>query len=431
IGGSTCTSPSYALSNDTNGDQKVLTVTCTAPTQSTAGAKDVVVSAEKGSFKYTFQSGTSDTSKKYYYNSTRSMSLSRTSYSGSSSTTTTVTANFPAPVSDLGTTTAKWGSTTLSCSGKTTTTNTTYTTLTMTCTIPAQTSTSTKALTITSTAFSSYTPSVNFTYTYVAPVQTMQNFTSAKCSALSTTTSTADNRITLQDSRDSKEYKVAKLADGNCWMVQNLALDGGRTLKTSDSDVTANRTLAANISDGASSNDSSVQIISKWAENSGCSGSYYCVSGNTEKYGNFYNWYAATATTGTSSLTNADATDSVCPKGWKLPTSGTSSSYGSSAPDKSYGKLIYLVTGFSSLSTSYDGGTYVKAMQNAPLWFSFPGHYGSGLRIQGADGYYWSRKAYTSSGYAMGLFFDAYSYLYPQYYGNKVEGYSVRCVFNG
>ncbi len=46
----------------------------------------------------------------------------------------------------------------------------------------------------------------------------------------------------LIDIRDGKEYWVAKLADGNCWMVQNLAYDlvKGKVLTPSDSDVSAN-----------------------------------------------------------------------------------------------------------------------------------------------------------------------------------------------
>ncbi|MBQ9020328.1 hypothetical protein IJ096_03350, partial [Candidatus Saccharibacteria bacterium] len=98
---------------------------------------------------------------------------------------------------------------------------------------------------------------------------------------------------------------------------------------------------------------------------------------------------------------------------------------------KSYGKLIYSVTGFSSSSSS-SAGTYVKAMQQAPLWFSFPGFYFlSGLDSQGTGGYYWSRKAYTSSGYALSLGFSTGGLLYPQDSGLKYCGFSIRCVFNG
>ena len=56
-------------------------------------------------------------------------------------------------------------------------------------------------------------------------------------------TITPGNEVTKQliDSRDGKEYWVAKLADGNCWMTQNLAYDlvKGKILTPSDTDVTS------------------------------------------------------------------------------------------------------------------------------------------------------------------------------------------------
>ena len=36
---------------------------------------------------------------------------------------------------------------------------------------------------------------------------------------------TASAQYTLKDSRDQKDYTVAKLADGNVWMTQNLDHD--------------------------------------------------------------------------------------------------------------------------------------------------------------------------------------------------------------
>ena len=144
----------------------------------------------------------------------------------------------------------------------------------MTCTIPAQTATSTQALTVTSTAFSNYTPSANFTYNYVVPIENMQDFTMSKCDNLTTSTSTEDNRITLRDSRDEKEYKIAKLADGNCWMTENLALNGTdesgnpRTLTTADTNISISEISSGSytfpsgidISSGTSSVNTTPQI---------------------------------------------------------------------------------------------------------------------------------------------------------------------------
>ena len=69
------------------------------------------------------------------------------------------------------------------------------------------------------------------------------------CSAMTATTynsatgtlTVAKNTITaLTDQRDSKVYAVAKLADGNCWMIENLRLDTAGTVgqNTIDSSVT-------------------------------------------------------------------------------------------------------------------------------------------------------------------------------------------------
>ena len=49
---------------------------------------------------------------------------------------------------------------------------------------------------------------------------------------------------TLSDVRDNNTYTVRKLADGNCWMSENLRLNGGTTITPANSDVSSNFTLA-------------------------------------------------------------------------------------------------------------------------------------------------------------------------------------------
>ncbi|MBR0403255.1 hypothetical protein IJI55_01755, partial [Candidatus Saccharibacteria bacterium] len=142
---------------------------------------------------------------------------------------------------------------------------------------------------------------------------TMQNFTGANCASLTESTTSADHRTMLQDTRDGKVYAVSKLADGNCWMVQNLALDGGRTLHTSDSNVTQDRVLPDNINYGSAESDSVAQIISYKSTDVDAQGS---------PFGNHYNWKAATATLGNPSTTGT-IYESVCPRNWRLPDDGT------------------------------------------------------------------------------------------------------------
>ena len=65
-------------------------------------------------------------------------------------------------------------------------------------------------------------------------ITNMQDMTSALCNV-----SEVGDTKQLVDTRDGKKYWVAKLADGNCWMTQNLALDITTTagLKASDTDI--------------------------------------------------------------------------------------------------------------------------------------------------------------------------------------------------
>ena len=121
--------------------------------------------------------------------------------------------------------------------------------------------------------------------------------------------------ITLRDTRDNNTYTVAKLKDGKCWMTQNLRLGDG---KLNNRNLTpADTNIATNFS---------------FPSTSYCNTSYYPYDGvagdgtprycntNNATWGNLYNWYAATASSGSSNQQSGNALYSICPKGWKLPT---------------------------------------------------------------------------------------------------------------
>ncbi len=78
----------------------------------------------------------------------------------------------------------------------------------------------------------------------------MQDMTSSICAQTGTVTPGNEISKRLIDIRDNKQYWVAKLADGNCWMTQNLALDlkAGDTLTPATSDVSANWTVPTSTS---------------------------------------------------------------------------------------------------------------------------------------------------------------------------------------
>ena len=191
---------------------------------------------------------------------------------------------------------------------------------------------------------------------------------------------------TLTDTRDNNTYTVSKLADGKCWMTQNLRI-AGKTITSADSDVTSNYTIPASSLSGFDNYNTSNAYV------------------NSD--GGFYNWYTATAGTGTTALsTNGqNTTVSICPKGWRLPTGGNN------------GEFKILHNNYNSPST----------LRSSPVNLTLSGNaYSSSMGGQGSYGYYWSSTVYANN-YAYYLYLSS-SYVLPSDHTNKYYGFSVRCV---
>ena len=289
-------------------------------------------------------------------------------------------------------------------------------------------------------------------------IKTMQEMTPEICAAAKENDTTM-----LEDARDGKMYWVAKLADGNCWMTQNLELDlSTSTPLTSElSDVTSSWTPTNSTYTSTQNGNTSYTTVQSWnlgkyvwktPDSTGnCSGSgvydfshsncqsywqdvsswtpmtEYRTDGvtydsNTQTYdahylaGNYYSWNAATAnSTGSSSGT---ATQSICPKGFELPTSGDSFN---SAPGSFYNLLNQY--GFTSST-----GSGTNSITRVPLFFIrsgwvTPSYY---LSNAGYDGYYWSSVAPVTVN-AYFLYFRLRSVV-PSNVTGRYTGQSVRCV---
>ena len=248
------------------------------------------------------------------------------------------------------------------------------------------------------------TYSTTITYTAIAEgttdIPTMQDFTYTDCNNLATGSST-----TLMDIRNGANYRVTKLADGNCWMTQNLRLDGGITLNSSNTNLPSGTeiSLPENIEEGTVSNATDLQIIrNKVNETTG------------ERYdGNLYNWCAATLNNTDCNTTTTEATQDICPKGWRLPSNTGNPSY-------------------TNLFTA--GGVSTQAaVEAAPYYFSMAGLYMSSYGGQNSDGFYWTRSAYNGIINPTPYYFQySSSVFYPQYivYDN-IRGFSIRCVYQG
>ena len=146
-------------------------------------------------------------------------------------------------------------------------------------------------------------------------------------------------------------------------------------------------------------------------------------NGNHGKIGNYYNWSAAIASNNSSSLTSStynnvtnNPQNSICPKGWRLPT------VSSIAAKNEFARLNNV---YSSGSTSNGTG-----LINSPVYMVRSGNVNAGaLNYAGYDDVYWSSTVNNASN-AYYLYFrsDYVNPAYNYYDDYRRNGRSVRCV---
>lgn len=142
---------------------------------------------------------------------------------------------------------------------------------------------------------------------------------------------------------------------------------------------------------------------------------YYLPSEPT--YGGLYNWYAATAETGNRSTGN-NATDSVCPLGWKMSDDDSNKSYNSLLPE-------YVI--------DYDDLASSRNALKQPLQFVYSGWYtfSTGQRAHRLSrGYYWTSIARSTVNSIDLRIFDSNNgnAVAPNHNSNKTYGFTIRCV---
>lgn len=151
----------------------------------------------------------------------------------------------------------------------------------------------------------------------------------------------------------------------------------------------------------------------------------------TFSHDSYYNWYAATAESGTASQSsNSDKTfdDSICPSGWQLPLGVNDSN-----ANKSWSKLLKNSTNGYGLYTTDAVNTDVSTIAKArkePISLMYSGYYdwsNSGtVRYRGRTGYFWTSSlggAMTASNLRL---FSASIASYNS--STKTYGFVFRCV---
>ena len=268
---------------------------------------------------------------------------------------------------------------------------------------------------------------------------TIQNWNG--CSSLAQGATTA-----LTDERDGNTYAVAKLADGKCWTIENLRLDDSAELSSanthnpslpltnswwyssandSDTKPTSNHLSATTdptatawcTTNHSDCDDQSMLATNNTTLFTNNTVSSYSASSNVYSYGNYYNWYSATAGHGKRIVSSGNVAGDICPAGWHLPT-GKDATGDFGVLDKAMGGT----------------GASQSTIEASNRWRTYPNNFvysggvvGSSVYVRGSDGYYWSSSAYTSN-LAYYLSFRS-SNVSPGTYSNiKYFGSMARCV---
>ena len=213
---------------------------------------------------------------------------------------------------------------------------------------------------------------------------------------------------TLKDIRDKSTYIITKLSDGKCWMAQNLRITNKNTSKF-DTNLASDQ-----YGDGGGYY---IPASAAWTDTSNTGNHAYY--NNDTDYGAYYTWYTATAGTSAS-------TYDICPKGWRLPTGGSSGEFKALA-DK---YPTNYSSGLTWKTLNGKNGHWLGAADAASGGAFFPAA-GYMITLIGAldnvthHGYYWSST--PNSSYADNLFFYNTG-INPASSGYRYYGFSVRCV---
>ena len=262
------------------------------------------------------------------------------------------------------------------------------------------------------------------------------------------------------DKRDYKAYWVTKLLDGHIWMTQNLAIDLSigenedktpimRTFTSEDTDLTDHSKTGAYVdgydydeatgvttwipADSAATIKFKGTTVTGWSNSNTAPYSATKTDGSNtghESLGNYYNWTAAIASNDSSSLTAStlgnianNPQNSICPKGWRLPTISNQSNAIPGSTNE-FARLNYIYNSNKTSGDNADAGLLAE-----PLWFVRSGKVtSSSFGEYGASGRYLSSTIHSNKAAYHLSFMNGGVFLNDIHYDSKQYGFSLRCV---
>ena len=298
--------------------------------------------------------------------------------------------------------------------------------------------------------------SVEGTKLYAVWLQSQGSIQNFHCSSLS---NVGDVTARL-DARDDNVYAIAKLADGNCWMIENLRLDNAPSVDYpelaqgyggvfSGLAASENSTFVDYTTENSRyKSDGSGDIIGKngatrtdigtanypWYrmprfnnDNTAAAVSTAATGdANIYSYGNYYNWAAAIANTTyyNNYLDSDNADTSLCPDGWRLPL-------GAERPSADF-SFAYLDTMLGGTGGSQSSATASNNWRKFPNNLVYAGYLDSHVGDttpygRGQSGSLWSSSAASNpDAYMIGI---SDSIIHPGNNQNyKYLGIPIRCI---
>ena len=280
----------------------------------------------------------------------------------------------------------------------------------------------------------------------------------------------------LTDQRDNNTYAIAKLADGKCWMIENMRLDNTNSdnstgalaqgyatnatygnfaglanpetpWTTSSSYTTANSLYSTDGADNTTNigtTNAAYRFPRYNNQNTSDRASAPATGANTYSYGNYYTWAAAIADLNNYTSNNASVTStSICPSGWHLPTGGQTT-VNTTADFYTLGKSIMKDSSGNSIEPDQNasGGygyygnsvtntaskTATAAIRSYPNNFLYSGYvYSGSVTDRGSGGGYWSSTA-NGSYYAYSLYLGSSNVDPGTFSIYKYYGRTIRCL---
>ena len=295
-------------------------------------------------------------------------------------------------------------------------------------------------------------------------------------------TKTINSVSALTDKRDNETYAIAKLADGNCWMIENLRLESTNSDNSTGALAQGYGTSAtygnfgglanaesANFDDattanslyysGTQSGDATIDIgtsnypghrmprYNNWNNQSNSTNrpqnptTNSAINGTTNagmySYGNYYTWHAAIADLTYNGTNNQSTTGtSLCPAGWHLPNGGNKSN----ETNNEFWSLVVGGINGNTNPANYDSSTqpyYADTPEGTdasnklrayPNNFLYSGGFNTSSSLsRGSSGLYWSSTAGNNySSYYLAL--NSSNVNPGTNYFNKFYGSSIRCT---